>query len=60
MIMRDLVDYEERAVFYGTHPEAARAWKKEILARRKDSPLFDTQVRGGADGKELSSWHSAS
>lgn len=42
LICNNLQEYEERAVYYATHPEALAALKERLGIKRHAAPLFDT------------------
>lgn len=44
MVATDLVQYEKRAVHLASAPAELKQIRKKLIARRTDSPLFDTDV----------------
>jgi protein O-GlcNAc transferase len=43
-VATDLQDYEEKAVFLATHPQALQDLRNRIEDRRADSPLFQNEA----------------
>jgi protein O-GlcNAc transferase len=52
MVMKDLKQYEDTAVFLAENPNDLSAWRAKLAANRLTSPLFDTErwVRSFEDG----------
>ncbi|NCQ40911.1 MAG: hypothetical protein GW795_03220, partial [Cyanobacteria bacterium] len=42
LITKDLEEYQQKAIYYGTHPEQIKSLKQEIQAANRNKPLFNT------------------